>query len=101
MRWRWTVTNSSLKLSPCSAPANLPDRNFEQEHIVAEQASRYEGDAWEETIRDFIESESKVTIGQVARDALSIETPRISTADQRRVAAALELLGWRRLPRDS
>jgi predicted P-loop ATPase len=78
-----------------------PDRIFEQEHIVAEQASRYEGDAWEETIRDFIETKSKVTVGEIARDALSIETPRISTADQRRVAAVLELLGWRRLPRDS
>jgi predicted P-loop ATPase len=77
-----------------------PDRTFEQEHIVAEQASRYEGDAWEETIRDYVGTQSKVTVGQIARDALSIETPRISTADQRRIAAVLGLLGWRRLPRD-
>jgi integrase len=74
-----------------------PDRVFEQEHIVAEQASRYEGDAWEETIRDSLDTKDKVTVGQVARDALRIETPHISTADQRRIAAALELLGWRRL----
>jgi predicted P-loop ATPase len=78
-----------------------PDRTFEQEHIAAEQASRYEGDAWEETIRDYLANQSRVTVGQVAKDALSIETPRISTADQRRIAAVLELLGWRRLPRDS
>jgi predicted P-loop ATPase len=78
-----------------------PDRTFEHEHIATEQASRYEGDAWEETIRDYLANESRVTVGQVAKDALSIETPRISTADQRRIAAVLELLGWRRLPRDS
>ena len=78
-----------------------PGRTFEQEHIAAEQASRYEGDAWEETIRDYLANQSRVTVGQVARDALSIETPRISTTDQRRIATVLELLGWRRLPRDS
>jgi predicted P-loop ATPase len=77
-----------------------PDRAFEREHIATEQASRYEGDAWEDTIRDYVEGKDKVTIGQVARDALSIETPRIGTADQRRIAAALEQLGLRRLPKD-
>jgi hypothetical protein len=37
-----------------------------------------------------------VTIGDVARDALFIETPRIGTADQRRIAACLEQLCWGR-----
>jgi hypothetical protein len=37
-----------------------------------------------------------VTIGDVARTALHIETPRIGNAEQRRIAAALERLGWRR-----
>src|SRR5262249_47998112 len=78
-----------------------PDRTFEQEHILAEQASRYEGDAWEDTVRDFLGSKDKVTVGQVARDALFIDTPHISTADQRRIAAVLEQLGWHRLPKDS
>ena len=41
-----------------------------------------------------------MTVGEVARDALHIETPRIGTADQRRIAAALEQLGWKRLPKD-
>jgi predicted P-loop ATPase len=76
-----------------------PDRAFEQQYMITEQASRYEGDAWEDPIRDYLKNKDKVTIGQVARDALSIETPHIGTADQRRIAAALELLGWRRLPR--
>ena len=77
-----------------------PDKNFEQRHIMPEQAARYEGDAWEETIAAYLEDKSKVTIGQIARGALEIETPRIGTADQRRIAAILELLGWHRLPKD-
>jgi predicted P-loop ATPase len=77
-----------------------PDRTFEQEHIMPEQAARYESDAWEEAIRGYLEGKDKVTIGEVAREALSIETPRNGTADQRRIAAALEILQWHRLPKD-
>ena len=73
-----------------------PDKDFERAHIMPEQASRYEADAWEENIAAYIESKSKVTVGEVARDALHIATPRIGTADQRRIAAALETLRWRR-----
>ena len=64
-----------------------------------QQATRYEPDVWEDTIRDYLEDHDKITVGEIARDALSIETPRIGTAEQRRITAALELLGWRRLPR--
>jgi predicted P-loop ATPase len=77
-----------------------PDRNFERDYVMAEQAARYEADAWEDDIREFLVKHSRVTIGQVARDALDIETPRIGTAEQRRIAAALEQLGWRRRPKD-
>ena len=77
-----------------------PDKAFEREHIQPQQAARYEADAWEEEIAKFLEKHPRVTIGQIARDALSIETPRIGTADQRRIAAALEQLGWRRMPKD-
>ena len=77
-----------------------PDKDFEREHIAPEQAARYEADAWEENIRTFLETKTEVTIGQVARDALGIETPKLGTAEQRRIAAALEQLGCRRLPKD-
>jgi hypothetical protein len=50
----------------------------------------------DETGAKNLKGASKVTIGQVAHDALHIETPRIGTAEQRRIAAALERLGWRR-----
>ena len=83
-----------------SGAAWWPSKDFETEHIISEQASRYEADAWEDTIREFLAKQVRVTIGQVARDALAIETPRIGTADQRRIAAALEQLGWRRQAKD-
>jgi predicted P-loop ATPase len=73
-----------------------PDKDFERTHIMPQQAERYESDAWEENIATFVDSKGKVTVGQVAREAVHIETARIGTADQRRIAAALEQLGWKR-----
>jgi predicted P-loop ATPase len=73
-----------------------PDKNFEREYIVPEQAARYEGDAWEEDISAYLAARTRVTLGEVAHNALFIEKPRIGTADQRRIAAALERIGWRR-----
>ena len=73
-----------------------PDRKFERDYIAAEQAARYEGDAWEESIENWLEDKSRVTVYQVAFEALKFDTPRIGTADQRRITAILERLGWRR-----
>ena len=77
-----------------------PDEAFEREHIAPEQEARFEADAWEDTIRTFLASRQQTTVGEVARDALFIETPRIGTADQRRITAIMERLEWRRLPKD-
>ncbi len=77
-----------------------PDKGFERTHIAPQQAERYEADVWEETIAGYLDGKSKVTVGSLAREALNIETPRIGTADQRRIAAALEQLGWTRQPQD-
>jgi predicted P-loop ATPase len=73
-----------------------PDKDFERAHIMPEQAARYEADAWEENIGGYLKTKTRVTVGEIAREALFIETPRIGTADQRRIAAALEQLRWRR-----
>jgi predicted P-loop ATPase len=73
-----------------------PDNDFEQKHIMPEQAARYEADAWEETIASYITLRDKVTVGQVGREALDIKTPHIGTAEQRRIAGCLEQLGWKR-----
>jgi predicted P-loop ATPase len=77
-----------------------PDKEFEHQHIAPEQSARYEADAWEDSIGDYLDTVSRVTVGQVAREALHIETPRIGTAEQRRIGAALERLGWQRQPKD-
>ena len=78
-----------------------PDKTFEREHIVAQQEQRYEADVWEETISTFLKDHDRVTVGQVAREALGFENQRIGTADQRRIAAAMDRLGWQREKRVS
>jgi predicted P-loop ATPase len=77
-----------------------PDGDFEREHIAPEQEARFEADAWEQIIRTHLENIPKTTIGDIAREGLHIETPRIGTADQRRIGAILERLDWHRLPKD-
>jgi predicted P-loop ATPase len=77
-----------------------PDRKFEQQHIKPEQEQRFEADAWEEMISAYLETNQKVEVSQVAREALHFEAARIGTADQRRITAIMERLGWHRLPVD-
>jgi predicted P-loop ATPase len=72
-----------------------PDKNFERDHIAPQQEQRFEADAWEDTIATFLEGHSRVTVTQVAQ-AVGVTTERIGTAEQRRIAAALERLGWKR-----
>jgi predicted P-loop ATPase len=75
-----------------------PDGNFEREHIKPQQDARFEADVWEETIGEFLNLCSKVTVGDVGTGALGFERPKdIGTYDQRRIAAAMERLGWKRL----
>ena len=71
-----------------------PDRAFECLHIMPEQAARYEGDAWEEAVVAYLDGKTRVTISQVAKEAIYIETQRIGTSDQRRIAAILTAVGW-------
>lgn len=77
-----------------------PDRDFENRHVKPEQEARYEFDAWQEMIESYLASATKATVGQVAKEALHIETARIGTADQRRITAIMERIGWKRQPVD-
>ena len=77
-----------------------PDGDFERQYIAPEQDARFEPDPWEQMIRAHLETVSRTTVGEIARSALQIETPRIGTTEQRRIAAILERLGWHRLPKD-
>lgn len=73
-----------------------PDSEFERKHIAPEQEFRYEEDAWECEIAAYLACHSKVTVVDVGRYALHIDIAKLGTADQRRIAAALGRLGWRR-----
>jgi len=44
---------------------------------------------------------TRATIGEIARHGLFLDTPRIGTADQRRIAAVLETMGWKRAKREA
>ena len=66
-----------------------PERAFEIEHIMPQQTERYEGDPWEETVSEFIVGKPRVTISEVAKNGLFIDTPRIARSDQNRIAAIL------------
>jgi predicted P-loop ATPase len=78
-----------------------PDRDFEAQHIAPEQDARYDADAWEDAIRTFLAHRSRVTVTDVAREALHFETNRIGTAEQRRIASVLENMGWKRGKREA
>ena len=43
-----------------------------------------------------IDRQFKVTVLEIARRALQLATPKLGTADQRRITAILESLGWTR-----
>jgi predicted P-loop ATPase len=73
-----------------------PGKNFEQEHIQPQQKARFEADVWEEDIARWVATRADVTVSEVAKNALHITTERIGTAEQRRIAATLESLGWER-----
>lgn len=73
-----------------------PDSTFEAEHIRPQQEARYEADAWEQAIAEWLSGRVRVTVLEVARGALEMDAAKIGTADQRRIAAALERLGWTR-----
>jgi hypothetical protein len=81
-----------------------PDAAFEQEHARPEQEKRYEADAWEEPIEEYLttlrhsatkeQGNARTTLGEVAQHALKFESRRLGISDQRRITAALKRLGW-------
>jgi predicted P-loop ATPase len=73
-----------------------PDQTFENEEIAPQQEARYEADAWEEAIAEFLKGRLRTTVLEVARKALDIDLAKIGTADQRRISNALVRLGWDR-----
>jgi predicted P-loop ATPase len=77
-----------------------PDDEFERQYIQPQQEARYEADAWEETISDWLSGRDRVLVGEIARGALKMEPKQIGRADQNRIVAILERKGWYRLRKD-
>ena len=77
-----------------------PDADLEAQHIRPEQESRFEADAWEHPVREFLGGKRSVVVKEVAQGALGMEAKRIGTADNRRLTAIMERLGWQRGKKD-
>jgi predicted P-loop ATPase len=75
-----------------------PTPEFEQKYIEPEQEARYEADAWEELIEDYLyrQKPARITVAQIARDVLEIEVPKLGNMEQRRIMAVLGRLHWKR-----
>src|SRR5690606_10745001 len=76
-----------------------PHKDFERQYIAPEQADRYEVDAWEDAVANWISFRSDVTIAEIASGALMMSRDRLGTSEQRRIANILEHLGFERGPR--
>lgn len=77
-----------------------PDQDFERRHIAPQQEARFEIDLWEEPIERHLSGKSSVIVGDIARVALSLETPRIGRTEQNRITSILQRLNWKRGEKD-
>jgi predicted P-loop ATPase len=73
-----------------------PDAGFEAEHIRPQQDDRYEADVWESAIDRYLVGRSQASIREITSQVLELDLAKTGTAEQRRVAAILERLGWQR-----
>jgi predicted P-loop ATPase len=79
-----------------------PDRDFEARVIAPQQAERYDADAWESAIAEWIANQPdprRFTVAEVAAGALGVFKEKLGRAEQNRITAALERIGWQRGPR--
>lgn len=78
-----------------------PDPDFEAEHIRPQQEERFEGDAWEGPVLQFLATLKadlagrRITLPAVAQDALNLDLSRLGTVETRRITAILRRAGWR------
>lgn len=80
-----------------------PDRDFEAEHIVPQQADRYEEDPWRHEIEGWILKEViySATVNDILKNGLGVAVQHIGTREQRRVSAIMKRLGWNRNEKNS
>lgn len=71
-----------------------PDDAFETTQIAPEQDRRYQGDAWEDAIRDYLAPLAATTVSAVAKEALGFAIDSIGPVDQARIIRVFHHLGW-------
>ena len=86
-----------------------PSRDMERNLIQPQQEGRFEEDAWEPLVSEWLEEKAEkqqaagytpyVKIADVAIGALAFDKARIGRNDQLRISAVLERLGWKRKKR--
>ena len=74
-----------------------PERDFEVATIKPHQAARYQGDAWEKAVREYVGAgRADVTVAECAVEALGIELGRLNMSDQLRITKILKVIGLKR-----
>lgn len=73
---------------------------FNTDTLIADateqQQLRYQADAWDTIVQDFIANRDHVSIGDVLGDGMGKSRDQWTQPDQNRIARSLRLLGWER-----
>jgi predicted P-loop ATPase len=72
----------------------FPPAKFEREHIIPQQAKRYDEDVWQEKIVTYLIGLKSVTVGDILYPCLSVTHDRQDRRSQMRVVNILQALGW-------
>lgn len=72
-----------------------PSREFEEKYLRPAQEDRHEVDAWEDPIREFLQDQTKTTVGEIAAGCLQFPISALDKARQLRIAKCLRRLGWK------
>jgi hypothetical protein len=51
-------------------------------------------DPWEDLIREYLKTQDRVRVGDIAKHVLAIEVAATGTREQRRITSILTALGW-------
>ena len=71
-----------------------PERDFELKHITPVQAERYESDAWDKSVMDYLTGQIQTTLMEVAVNALGFRKDQFRRSEQLRIAAIMRQAGW-------
>ena len=60
------------------------------------QDSRYDNDAWEDSIRGYVRGRTEITVADCAQGALNLPLDRLSRPEQMRITKVFKLLGLKK-----